>query len=803
MSSRPHEQAPRNFGRIRKDTEAEVRSRTNATVLPLTRVATDSVNQQVVDTFGFRPPTDSRPTDWPAPGSIDLAVHDLPHASSTLEWWYVNSHLTVADGREFSLFAAFFRVRDGQHERPEECYVHFLTWGFTDVSSGRFSAHTRLDPRAPEMALRDIDAQGIGEDERLTRALREVLAKHRVPLPDRLMTRTARVGRFRLDLDFDGNRFQKCDDGSYELYVVSDDQHEAARLRFTLDKPVVRHGDDGVVRGVQGEDMFYYFSPRCRVEGELLVAGAWVDVATGSGWYDHEFGKPQQKLAVGSQPDALASKVAWNWVAAQLDNGYDVSAYDLFDSADPSVSYGRWVIVVDPQGARAAYTEFSFEARQFWTSTKTFNEYPTRYRLVVPKARLSLDICATLPSQEIVTLLSPPGFWEGRVTVRGTKDGAQVCGRGFVERSGFNVARTADAFFASVGRETRRAIDALLPESMDEAQAPVLMGGCNQADVFCNVDLEQYSRTVVRPIREIILRGGKAWRSYGVLACMDLVGGDSQPYAHWLALPELLHVGSLIIDDVQDDSDVRRGGPACHKLHGHALAINAGCTAYFLAQIPILRAGLPDALSVRIYEAYFDVQRAAHAGQALDIDGLARLMPEVADSGDGALLSARVLATHRLKSGAPAGAVARVAALVGGGTLEQAESLGRLFEAFGAAFQIIDDVLNLRGFEENRKQRGEDISAGKITAPVAKAMGLLARELRFELATILAAKPADRGTILRAVALIDGCGALEACERDARDLIESAWTQIEPVIPDSYFKVRLRAFGWFILDRSY
>ena len=50
------------------------------------------------------------------------------------------------------------------------------------------------------------------------------------------------------------------------------------------------------------------------------------------------------------------------------------------------------------------------------------------------------------------------------------------------------------------------------------------------------VDLEQISRTVIQPLREMIFRGGKAWRSYGILACMDLVGGDSQPRADWLAL---------------------------------------------------------------------------------------------------------------------------------------------------------------------------------------------------------------------------------------------------------------------------
>ena len=79
----------------------------------------------------------------------------------------------------------------------------------------------------------------------------------------------------------------------------------------------------------------------------------------------------------------------------------------------------------------------------------------------------------------------------------------------------------------------------------------------------------------------------------------------------------------------------------------------------------------------RIYEAYFEAMRAAHAGQAFDIDGFGRLMPGVVESGDGALLERRVLAIHRLKSAAPAGALARMAALIGGGTRRAGRSAGQ------------------------------------------------------------------------------------------------------------------------------
>ena len=439
-----------------------------------------------------------RPADWPSPGPIDLAIHDLPHDSSTLEWWYVNAHLAATDGREFSLFAAFFRVRRQDEREADRRHAHFLTWGVTDVRAGRFNAHTLLDPRTPGLAIRDIDAKTDHGDARLTRALREVLAKGVVPLPDRLMRHPARVERASLDLDFDGNRFHKHRDGSYQLSIMDDRRREGARLRFTLEKPVVRHGDDGVVRGVEGEDMFYYFSPRCRVDGQLLIDGEWLDVASGAGWYDHEFGRPAESSPAESG-EASDTNVAWNWVSAQLDNGYDVTAYDLFDSADPTISCGRWVIVVDPNGERIDYSDFSFEGLDYWTSTRTFNEYPTRYRLDVPGANLTLDISATLANQEIITLLSPPAFWEGRVTVRGTMNGVDVTGRGFVERSGLTVVRTTDDFFASVGRETRRAIDALLPEHVGETQALALMGGHTQAHVIRDVDLEQYRADRCRP----------------------------------------------------------------------------------------------------------------------------------------------------------------------------------------------------------------------------------------------------------------------------------------------------------------
>jgi predicted secreted hydrolase len=276
-------------------------------------------------------------------------MHDLPHESSRVEWWYLNAHLTTAD-HPFSLFAAFFTVDISDRADDRKQDSHFLTWALTDVDGRRYFPEALLDPRSPEIAVAELDAARGPRDPRLAQALREVVAAGRIPLPDRLLTAPARVPHDRLALDFDGNRLTKRPDGRYELDLAAHGGRTGCRLRFTLETPVVRHGDDGIVRGLKGENMFYYFSPRCRVEGSLLVDGAWQDVADGSGWYDHEFGD-NQRLGYGYQ-----ATVGWNWLAAQLDNGYAISAYDMFDRDDTARSRGRWVIVTSRSGERCAST---------------------------------------------------------------------------------------------------------------------------------------------------------------------------------------------------------------------------------------------------------------------------------------------------------------------------------------------------------------------------------------------------------------------------------------------------------------
>jgi len=213
----------------------------------------------------------------------------------------------------------------------------------------------------------------------------------------------------------------------------------------------------------------------------------------------------------------------------------------------------------------------------------------------------------------------------------------------------------------------------------------------------------------------------------------------------------------------------------------------------------------------RVYQLYFSALRAGHAGQGLDINGLDYMMDTVVESGDGKLLEERVLGIHRLKTAIPAGTLARMGALVGGGTDEQIEVVGRFFEGVGIAFQIMDYVLNLRGLYSTKadkakkaqilKTLGEDIKDGKVTMPIAKAMSRMGLKDRRVLWNTVRSKPQDQKTVLQCIADLEACGAIDACTAQADTLVEDSWKKLDQVCPDSFSKIMLRAFGSFVVER--
>jgi geranylgeranyl pyrophosphate synthase/predicted secreted hydrolase len=748
-------------------------------------------------------PRSPRPEDWPEPGAIDLAVQDLPHASATLEWWYINTHLRSESGVELAIFAAFFRHARGRDAVTGDLvYTHSVAWALSDPAQHAYHPCVTVDSTATELGLAKLAAAAGTQDPRLQRALREVMERGEIPGPTRMFADAPVVGETVLELSFGGDCLRKVDAG-YELELKDAAAGIGCKLTLVPRKPALRHGEDGVLHGVNDELMFYYFIPQCEVSGEVLYDGASISV-TGSGWYDHEFGfvPPASEQAAN---DEAPNETTWRWFSLQLDGGVEVSVY-LIARRDTGEILDNWTIVCDPDGRRHVHDDASVVTTKAWRSTRSFVTYPVGFHLYVPSAGLSVYVEASFAAQEVLSVISDPGFWEGHVSVRGRLQGEAVKGRGWVECKGYRFDGL-DAFFTAVGEEVRERVARRLPltPSRSELEQLVVWGDSagGRERYVAGLDREEVSRSLVAPIREIVDRGGKGWRSYAALACIDVVGGDSRRFLHWLAIPELLHVGSLIVDDVEDASTVRRGGPCCHVLYGSPKAINAGTAAYFLAEPPVLDEDLPDATKLRIYRLYFDALRAGHAGQAVDLQDPGPFVERVLRGGSAVPLTARVLGVHRLKTAAPAGMMARVGALLGGGSDAQVEGLGAFFEAVGLAFQIIDDVLDLRGFEQGLKERGEDIRNGKLTLPVAAALEALPRRAAQRLWSSIAARPQDTTTVHSLIAELEHAGAIDTCTAQAKALVDDAWAKLDPLLGESQYKVMFRAFSWYVLERHY
>ncbi|GHV27930.1 polyprenyl synthetase [Spirochaetia bacterium] len=228
-------------------------------------------------------------------------------------------------------------------------------------------------------------------------------------------------------------------------------------------------------------------------------------------------------------------------------------------------------------------------------------------------------------------------------------------------------------------------------------------------------------KSLTLPGWDLLSRGGKRWRPLlAALVCESLGGGDGA--LALVPLVELPHNASLIHDDIEDNSDERRGAPAAHILYGTDTAINAGSFLYFLSLTCIEAWDAPPELKNGVYRLWGEHMRRLHLGQAMDISW----HRDQRTSGPTALPG---LEDYDLMCRLKTGCLARFAAIlgvygaaaaggIGTGEIDQwAGTFGAAAEKLGVGFQILDDVKNLTTGNPGKK-RGDDIVEGKKSLPV-------------------------------------------------------------------------------------
>jgi octaprenyl-diphosphate synthase len=249
-----------------------------------------------------------------------------------------------------------------------------------------------------------------------------------------------------------------------------------------------------------------------------------------------------------------------------------------------------------------------------------------------------------------------------------------------------------------------------------------------------------------------------------------------------MCVGELMHLGSLLHDDVVDDGQERRGRPTAQRVYGNPGVILTGdfCLArsiWLAADEGGFRA-VGELGRTATLMAEGEVLQLQNAGN-LDLD-----LPTYLDILD------------RKSAALIAWCAAAGAWSLGQDTV--ADGLYRFGRAIGVAFQITDDVLDYVGdMRVTGKRRGQDLSEGKVTLPL-----VLAMERVPELRRRLKNGPPSPERIPALVEEVRQSGAADDALEDARQRVQAGITALDDAgLPDTPWKEALVGLAHHLVER--
>ncbi len=325
-----------------------------------------------------------------------------PHPEFRHEWWYVTGNLHSTRGERFGFELTFFRFAlapPGPAGAPQ--------------SGAGGSAWRTRQVYAAHFAITDVARREFRFAQKRSR--------------DALGLAGAQAEPFRVWLDDwvlgsppTGERGTSAD---WTLHARGQGYDLTLDARPVL-QPVL-NGDQGLSRksGEPGAASYYYSIPRVAVHGRLVRDGVPSDVQ-GVAWLDREWGSGS--LGINQR--------GWDWFALQLQDGSALMFYCLRDrdGSKDAHSAGTWV---DPSGNSRALSsdQVLIDVTDHWASPRG-GRYPSRWRVRAPIVGLDVEVHPVRSDQELGT---HPRYWEGAVDVRGTKDGRDAAGQGYVELVGY------------------------------------------------------------------------------------------------------------------------------------------------------------------------------------------------------------------------------------------------------------------------------------------------------------------------------------------------------------------------------
>ncbi|MDE2599201.1 MAG: octaprenyl diphosphate synthase [Rhodocyclaceae bacterium] len=214
---------------------------------------------------------------------------------------------------------------------------------------------------------------------------------------------------------------------------------------------------------------------------------------------------------------------------------------------------------------------------------------------------------------------------------------------------------------------------------------------------------------LVRQVAEYIVQsGGKRMRPALVLLVAGAFGYQGRNHHELAAVVEFIHTATLLHDDVVDESALRRGRDTANALFGNAASVLVGDFLYSRAFQMMVNVG-----DMRVMEVLSDATNVIAEGEVLQLMNVHDADVEI----EGYL---RVI---RYKTAKLFEAAARLGAILGGADAETEAAMAAYGMHLGTAFQLVDDVLDYSGDQDEiGKSLGDDLAEGKPTLPLIHVM---------------------------------------------------------------------------------
>jgi geranylgeranyl diphosphate synthase type I len=294
----------------------------------------------------------------------------------------------------------------------------------------------------------------------------------------------------------------------------------------------------------------------------------------------------------------------------------------------------------------------------------------------------------------------------------------------------------------------------------------------------------------------LIVSGGKRLRPYLTVKACETVGGDSQNAVPYAAALEILHVFTLIHDDIMDNDPVRRGVPTVHTKWNIPVAICSG-----------------DLLFAKVFEIM-----TKYAPENLDPDKI-KLCIEKAASGTIQICEGQIRDVifpntenvneeeYLLMVGGKTAALfktcAEIGAIIGSGDIEQVKILGNFAWDAGIAFQLIDDYL---GATANEEQLGKplysDLREGKKTLILIDAQKKSSNKQKNILNRVIGNENVEKKEVEEAVKILNDIGSIEYTLKKAKEYAENAKEKLKP-LPESSSKKELLDLVDYFIKRTF